>query len=81
VILGESGSIEMVDCHASVAHMRYLFQMCSVIIVAMREHDGIDLALELLDHRRKDTGIDKNSSDKVGICYKSPAREPRDWHA
>jgi hypothetical protein len=81
MILGEPGSIEMMDCHASVAHMRYLFQMCSVIIVAMREHDGIDLSLVRLDCRRKDTGIDKNSSDKVGIRHKSPAREPRDWHA
>ena len=81
MILEKPGGVEMMDGNACVTHMRYLLQMCGVIIMAVREHDGIDIPPIGFDLRGKDSGIDKNSADKVGIRRKPSSRDPRDWHA
>jgi len=81
MILEKPGGVEMMDGNACVTHMRYLLQMCGVIIMAVREHDGIDLPPVGFDRCGKDTGIDKNRAGKVGIRRKPSSRDPRDWHA
>jgi hypothetical protein len=81
VILEKPGSIELVDGNSSMADMCYLSQVSRVIVVAVREHDGVDRSPVGFDFGGKDTGVDKNRADKVGVCKKSSSRDPRDWHA
>lgn len=81
MILGKSRGIEAVDCNNRVTHMRYLLDVCGVIIVAVCEHDGIDLPPVGFDRSGKDTGVNKNIADEVGIRYEPSSRDPRDWHA
>jgi hypothetical protein len=81
MILEKTRRIEVVDCNACITHMRYLLHIRRVIIVAVREHDGIDLPPVGFDRGGKDTGIDKDGVDKVGIRHKPSSRDPRDWHA
>ena len=71
MVLEKPGSIEMMDGNACMTHMRYLSQISRVIIVAVREHDGIDLPPVGFDRGGKDAGIDKNRADKVGSLPKT----------
>ena len=81
MILEKARRIEVVDCNAGITHMRYLLQICSVIIVAVREHDAVYLPPVGFDRGRKNTGINKDGVDKIGIRQKPSSRDPRDWHA
>jgi hypothetical protein len=81
MILGKSGSIEVVDCNIRVTYMRNFLEICGMIIMAVCEHDGIDLLPVWLDRRREDTGINENIADKVGIRHKPSSRDPGDGHA